>query len=133
MYLRKGEQSDSGGSRDKSFIKRIVFYKANEIIAGDHAGREGELTFRPAYSLPNLYAGCNVPLSKVPDQLSKLTVLSREGLGGNSPDGNMINFYLRCQSGVNDWLVGNWNGIYICLSISCCILGACIPWVVKVA
>ena len=101
--IKEGKEykSDPGALKQLKIIKDL-FSRADSIIVGTDAGREGELIHRFIYD----YVGCNKPCERL--WISSLTDKAiREGLQNLKPGGQYDNLYLSAKArSCADWVVG---------------------------
>ncbi len=101
--IKEGKEykSDPGALKQLKIIKEL-FNRADSIIVGTDAGREGELIHRYIYD----YVGCNKPCERL--WRSSLTDKAiREGLQNLRPGREYDNLYLSARArGQADWVVG---------------------------
>jgi DNA topoisomerase-3 len=83
-------------------VIKDLFRKADEIIVGTDAGREGELIFRYIYQV----SGCNKPFQRLWIS-SQTDAAIREGFRNLKPGTEYDNLYFAARSRSEaDWLVG---------------------------
>lgn len=101
--IKEGKEykSDPGALKQLKIIKEL-FNRADSIIVGTDAGREGELIHRYIYD----YVGCNKPCERL--WMSSLTDKAiREGLQNLRPGREYDNLYLSARARSQaDWVVG---------------------------
>ena len=101
--VREGKtyKDDPGVVKQLKTIQEL-FSRADEIIVGTDAGREGELIHRYIYN----YVGCKVPCRRL--WISSLTDRAiREGLQNLRPGSEYDNLYFAADARAKaDWLVG---------------------------
>lgn len=101
--IKEGKEykNDPGAMKQLKIIKEL-FNRADSIIIGTDAGREGQLIFQYIYD----YVGCNKPCERL--WISSLTDKAiREGFQNLRPNSEYNNLYLSAKArSCADWVVG---------------------------